>query len=168
MNEGSKLEEITDSVMHLVKGTNILDVGTGYGTVITRLLRMDGTKVTSIDPEAWTFADIEKEFAREIDQKQLRLLKVKAEHIPFEDKTFDTAIVICSLHHLRDPLEGMKEIERVTSERIIVADWGPSSGGEYNPHSPEELKRNMEKIVSYAIAKEYHHEEKDKWFLVWK
>ena len=55
MNEDSKLSEVMSTLTYLIKGPNILDVGTGFGTGITVLLNDKNHKVTSIDPEAWSF-----------------------------------------------------------------------------------------------------------------
>ncbi len=168
MNEEDKLAEITEDVMHLVEGHRILDVGTGFGTVTARLLREDGTAVTSIDPEAWYFDSLRKKFDREIRDGRLNLMKVGIESIPFPDGFFDSSIAVCSLHHLSDPALGIKAMERVSARRIIVADWSPVTAGLYNPHSRVDLKRNKEAIKSYALNGRYQIEEGDVWFLVWK
>ena len=168
MNEGSKLEEIIYSVLHLVEGDNVLDVGTGYGTVITKLLQRPKVRVTSVDPEAWTFEQIQKEFASRIAEGNLRLLKAGAERLPFGDGVFETSIAVCSLHHLQSPSTGMREIERVASRRVIVTDWQPSSSGIHNPHSPKDLEKNRDEILEFAYERGYNFEDHDKWFLVWR
>lgn len=154
--------------MHLVEGDRILDVGTGFGTVITGVIRSTGASVVSIDPEAWTFERIEEEFSEEVKNGRLKLMRSKAESIPFEDNTFSTSIAICSLHHLADPGKGLGEMERVTSGRVIVTDWDPSSSGTGHPHSPEELQRNKDAILDYAKKNGYETGEMGKWFMVWK
>lgn len=168
MNEGSRLENIIDSVMYLVEGERVLDVGTGFGTVVSKLLKSTSASIVSIDPEAWTFDRIEEEFSDELESGRLSLMKSRAESIPFKDKTFSTSLAICSLHHLSSPQEGLREMERVTSGRVIVTDWDPSSSGAGHPHSPEELGRSKDAVLDYARKNGYETKEMGKWFMVWK
>lgn len=168
VNEGSKLEEITDSIMHLVTGKSALDVGTGFGTVISKLLVREGMKVTSIDPEAWTFDRIEEEFREQISDGRLRIMKARAEDMPFEREMFDTTMAICSLHHLKYPSEGIREMERVSRERVLITDWDPTSSGVHNPHSEDELQKVKDEIRRHADENGYTFSEMGKWYLAWK
>lgn len=168
MNEGSKLEEIIEDVMHLVHGDSVLDVGTGFGTVISKLFGNSIKSVTSIDPEAWTFDSIEKEYSEEISSGKLKLLRSRAEEMPFGNDAFDTSMAICSLHHVLDTVEGIREIERVTTGRVILTDWDPTSAGIHNPHSPEELQSVKDMVKQHANEHGYTFEEKGKWYLAWK
>ena len=168
MNEGSKLEEIVDKVMHLVHGNKVLDVGTGFGTLITKLFNSNIKEVTSIDPEAWTFDSIEREYCTEITSGRLRLMRTGAERMPFENNAFDTSMAICSLHHLPDTMEGVMEMERVTSARVIITDWDPTSSGIHNPHSPEELQNVKDRIMEHSMNHGYNFEENGMWYLAWR
>lgn len=168
VNEGSRLGDIVNDVMHLVVGKRVLDVGTGFGTVISGLMNHSDFDIVSIDPEAWTFDRIEEEFSEKIDAGKLKLLKSRAESIPFEDDAFNTSMAICSIHHLPDPEIGLREIERVTSDRVIITDWDPSSAGTGHPHSPEELQRNKDSIMDFATRNGYESRELGKWFMIWK
>lgn len=168
MNEGSKLEEIIESVMHLVQGETVLDIGTGFGTVITKLFDNEIKNVTSIDPEAWTFDRIEDTYRDEMSNGRLQLLRSRAENMPFENGAFDTSMAICSMHHVSDTIKGIQEIERVTSGRIILTDWDPTSAGRHNPHSPEDLQAVKDNVMEHARSNGYNFEEKGKWYLAWK
>lgn len=168
MNEGSKLEEIVNYVYPLVFGSKVLDVGTGYGTVITTLLADERFEVVTVDPEAWSFDRINEEYRDELDSGRLRLVKARAEILPFREREFDTTLSVCALHHLPDPLLGLEEIERVTSGRTIITDWSPSSSGKHNPHSSSDLEKNMQSIFSYASKNKYSIEDHGDWFLAWK
>lgn len=168
VNEGSKLEEIIGDVMHLVKGERVLDIGTGFGTVITKLLDNGTGRITSIDPEAWSFESIEREYGDEIATGVLELLRSGAESMPFENGTFDTSMAICSLHHVPDTIKGIREIERVTSGRVILTDWDPTSAGVHNPHSPDELQAVKLRVKHYANENGYNFVENGKWYLAWK
>lgn len=168
MNEGSTLEKIVNEVLPYVSGKRILDVGTGFGTVVSKLLGLDKTEVVSIDPEKWSFDEIERIYRSEIEDGRLQLKNARAEDIPFDRMSFSTSISICSLHHLPDPVIGIREMERVTSDRIIITDWNPSTGGKGNPHSPEHLQASKQKILDYANSNNYSVEEHGDWFLAVK
>ena len=125
-------------------------------------------EVVSIDPEAWHFGDVEREFSDEIKKGRLKLGKARVQSIPYEDSYFDTSLSICSMHHVPETSDAMKEIERVTKERVIVTDWDAPASGVMVPHSAEELLENKEKVLNYAKKNGYNTEEKGEWFLAWK
>ncbi len=168
MNEGSKLEEIVNAVEPLVVGRMMLDVGTGFGTVMSRLLKHPEYEVVTVDPEAWVFDKAEKEYADDVSSGRLRLVRADAEDLPFRSRTFDTSLAVCSLHHLQDPLKGLLEMERVTSGRVIVCDWDTGSSGFHNPHSPEHLGRNKKAILSHAGMNGYQIQENGTWFMAYR
>ncbi|AKA48826.1 hypothetical protein IX51_06585 [uncultured archaeon] len=168
MNEGSKLEEIIDELMPMVVGKRILDIGTGFGTVVTKLLQNPSFEVVSIDPEAWHFADIEREFSDAIKEGRLKLSKARVQRIPYDDRYFDTSLAITSLHHVPETHDAIKEIERVTRLRVIIVDWDTPASGVRVPHSAGDLLENKDRIISYARKNGYNTEEKGEWFLAWK
>ena len=100
--------------------------------------------------------------------RRLKLVRSKAEALPFEDQSFDSSLAVCSLHHLEDPVKGLNEMERVTSGRIIVTDWDVGSAGSHNPHSPEHLGRTKSAILSHAGKNGYEVKEMGKWYLVYR
>ena len=42
-----------------------------------------------------------------------------AENLPFEDQSFDAAMAVCSVHHWKDPIGGLREMRRV-ARRVVV------------------------------------------------
>jgi SAM-dependent methyltransferase len=42
-----------------------------------------------------------------------------AEDLPFDDQTFDAAMAVCTVHHWRDPIAGLREMRRV-ARRVVV------------------------------------------------
>jgi SAM-dependent methyltransferase len=46
-------------------------------------------------------------------------LAASAEHLPFDDQSFDAAMAVCTLHHWRDPIAGLREMRRV-ARRVVV------------------------------------------------
>jgi ubiquinone/menaquinone biosynthesis C-methylase UbiE len=168
MSEDSKMYEVMSEIAPLIKGPVILDVGTGFGTGISNLIRNRNHRIVSIDPEAWSFKTLEKEFSREISEDRLKLLKSRAEDIPFPDNHFNSSLALFSMHHLKDPAEGMKEMERVTSGSIIIAEWDRESAGKFNPHSEDHLSGTRARIMEFAGNNGYETKDHDAWYLVWK
>jgi SAM-dependent methyltransferase len=48
-----------------------------------------------------------------------RCVAASAESLPFEDKSFDAAMAFATVHHWRDPLAGLREMQRV-ARRVVV------------------------------------------------
>jgi SAM-dependent methyltransferase len=42
-----------------------------------------------------------------------------AEHLPFDDQSFDAAMAVCTVHHWADPVAGLREMRRV-ARRVVV------------------------------------------------
>ena len=42
-----------------------------------------------------------------------------AESLPFDDQSFDAAMAVCTVHHWRDPVAGLREMRRV-ARRVVV------------------------------------------------
>ncbi len=42
-----------------------------------------------------------------------------AENLPFDDYSFDAAMAVCTVHHWRDPVAGLREMRRV-ARRVVV------------------------------------------------
>ncbi len=91
----------------------ILDIGTGTGR-FAEYFNDSGFNVMGIDVSLSMMAK-----ARE---KKLRnLLQADAHRLPFRDRTFDGAIMIHVLHLVRDWVQVVHEVSRVT-RKVIVAE----------------------------------------------
>jgi 2-polyprenyl-3-methyl-5-hydroxy-6-metoxy-1,4-benzoquinol methylase len=160
MRDKNSLESMLDYVIVNVMGEYILDVGTGFGTVVKRLLR-DGKKIITLDPEGWTFPELEEDFKNEIKNGSLQLEKKGIEDYSHEGKKFDTSICIAALHHVKDPVAGLKRMEDLTSGAVIITDWNHKSAGKHNPHPEHELRSKMTSLIEYGEKNGYeisHHE----------
>jgi SAM-dependent methyltransferase len=51
-----------------------------------------------------------------------------AEHLPFDDQSFDTAMAVSSIHHWQDPIAGLREMRRV-ARRVVVFTHDTSDAG---------------------------------------
>ena len=48
-----------------------------------------------------------------------------AEHLPFDDNTFDAAMAIFTMHHWSDVSAGLRELRRVSRRQVILT-WDPN------------------------------------------
>ncbi len=50
-----------------------------------------------------------------------------ATHLPFGDHVFDAGLAVLTLHHWPDQPRGLRELARVTRDRIVLLTWDPSA-----------------------------------------
>lgn len=94
-------------------GESLLDVGCGTGHFTRRLANI-GLKVTGLDSDASMLA-----FAEKYSSKVSYHLG-GAEHLPFADNSFDYVIAITSLCFIDDPVQAIKEMWRVTNNKLAL------------------------------------------------
>jgi SAM-dependent methyltransferase len=86
-------------------GKTVLDVATGGGHVAARL-REAGCRVVTCDPAPGMQPDV----------------ICRAEDLPFADSSFDVVACRVAAHHFEDPAAALRELSRVSSELVLVAD----------------------------------------------
>ena len=86
------------------EGVKVLDVATGGGHVARRL-REAGCEVVTVDPAPGMKADVVG----------------RAEHLPFDDGSFDVVVCRIAAHHFPEIEAAVAEMARV-SERLLVID----------------------------------------------
>lgn len=86
-------------------GVPALDVATGGGHVARRL-REAGCNVVTVDPAPGMKPDV----------------IAPADHLPFADSSFDAVACRVAAHHFPDVLAAVKEMARVSGDRVVVAD----------------------------------------------
>ncbi len=84
----------------------VLNVGAGTGSY-----EPPGRDVLAVEPSAVMRAQRLPEAAP--------CLAATAEALPFADASFDAAMAVCTLHHWRDPVTGLREMRRV-ARRVVV------------------------------------------------
>ncbi len=87
----------------------IIDIGSGNG-MISHTLQQKGFDTTPLD-----VADLS--IIRTVE-----VVVYDGETMPFENKKFDTALLLTVLHHCPDPIPVLKEAARVASKIIIIED----------------------------------------------
>ncbi|MDR7234262.1 class I SAM-dependent methyltransferase [Agrococcus sp. BE272] len=85
----------------------VLDVGCGPGALTAELLRR-GADVAAVDPSPPFVA------AARARHPGVEVLEAAAEALPFADAAFDAALAQLVVHFMRDPVQGVREMVRVT------------------------------------------------------
>lgn len=96
------------------KGDKVLDIGAGGGWIARALKKRKGADITLLD-------------ITNFNQTSLKLVLYDGKKIPFPDNTFDTSLLVFTLHHCTDPLIVLEEAKRVTRGNIIIAEDIPTS-----------------------------------------
>ncbi len=109
-----------------LSGKKVLDIGCGRGR-LSRALGRRGAVMTGIDPQA-AILDLAREIAPDATFKQ-----ACGEALPFEDDTFDGAVILNSLHHVPESVleEGLAEAMRVIKPGAIFLIMEPLAKGGY-------------------------------------
>ena len=107
-----KIVNILDSFID--KKRKILDIGAGGGWIAKEIKRRKEADITLLD-------------VIDINQTDLKLTLYKGEKIPFSSNSFDSSLLIFTLHHCFSPLKVLKEAKRVTKGRIIIIEDIPYS-----------------------------------------
>jgi 2-polyprenyl-3-methyl-5-hydroxy-6-metoxy-1,4-benzoquinol methylase len=91
-----------------------LEVGAGEGVISLKLYERFGD-ATAIDlPDAGLRAEWQT-------RPGPRYLHADAERLPFTDKQFDLTVCVEVLEHLRDPVQGLAQLARVTTNHLLVS-----------------------------------------------
>ena len=94
----------------------VLDVGCGPGALTAELVeRLGAAAVSAVDPSE-SFVTAARERQPAVDVR-----RAAAEHLPFEDRTFDAALAQLVVHFMADPVMGLREMARVTRRSGLVA-----------------------------------------------
>jgi len=101
-----KIQRISE---YLSKKDKILDVGTGPGSVCL-LMQREGHNLTPLDV-------VDQTLSSEVEP-----LIYNGKKLPFDDNSFNTALILTVLHHTSNPKEILSEAKRVADKIIIVED----------------------------------------------
>jgi len=105
----------------LVKGGRMLEIGTGRGHMAT-LLAKNGFRFVSIDLDRKA-QNVARIHLKAMNRDNLVTLKImNAEKLRYKDGSFDNAISVNFIHHAKNPIKCLKEVIRVTKNKLIIAD----------------------------------------------
>ena len=85
----------------------VVNVGAGTGSY-----EPDDRAVVAVEPSA--------EMIRQRSTDAAAVIRADAAALPFADGSFDAALAVLTIHHWPDPLAGIKEMRRVSTQRIVV------------------------------------------------
>jgi SAM-dependent methyltransferase len=67
-----------------------------------------------------------REMIRKRSPAAAEAIQASADDLPFDDKSFDAAMAILTIHHWPDKEAGLREMRRVTRGRIVLLTFDPS------------------------------------------
>lgn len=80
----------------------------------------------------------------------------RAECLPFPDRSFDAAAAILTIHHWGDRSRGLRELRRVSRDRVVLLTWDPEVGGFWltREYCPEFLETDRRRFPGMAEIRE--------------
>lgn len=94
---------------YLQTGDKVLDIGAGSCNIV-EVLQDKGFAATPLDLRDVSLVP------------QIQPVLYDGQHIPFEDKSFDVALLVFILHHTNDPEGILKEASRVARRLVVIED----------------------------------------------
>jgi SAM-dependent methyltransferase len=95
---------------------SVLNVGAGTGSY-----EPADRQVTAIEPSL--------EMIRQRRSSAAPIIQGIAEDLPFDDNSFDASMAILTVHHWVDKAKGLKEMRRVTRDKVVLLTFDPSLRG---------------------------------------
>lgn len=109
-------------------GQRVLDVGCGPGALTAELVKRAGAEsVSAVEPSA-SFAAAARERLPGVDVRQSA-----AERLPYPDGTFGITLAQLVVHFMTDPVQGLREMRRVTRPGGTVAACVWDNAGDRGP-----------------------------------
>lgn len=113
-------------------GKNLLDVGCGTGSQAFRLAReFPGLEITGVDGDPLILERARRKLAD--SGLSADFLEGRAESLPFQDSSFDSAVSTMVFHHLSREIKeaALHEILRILKpgRLFLLMDFGPPEGG---------------------------------------
>jgi SAM-dependent methyltransferase len=94
----------------------VLNVGAGAGAYEPR-----DCEVVAVEPSL--------EMIRQRAPDAAPVVQTSAEKLPFADRAFDATLAILTLHHWVDRAAGLRELQRVARERVVLLVFDPDHTG---------------------------------------
>jgi len=108
-------------------GKRLLDIGCGTGLSLDPFADLD-MSLTGIDPSAYMLDKAAERLGHRVD-----LHRGVAEDLPFDDNSFDTALLFFSLEFSDRPAKAIEEACRVAREQVVI--------GVHNRYAPQNMAR---------------------------
>jgi len=120
--------------------STVLNVGAGTGSY-----EPADRQVIAVEPSL--------EMIRKRGAGAAKAIQASADDLPFEDKTFDAAMAILTIHHWPDKQAGLREIRRVTRGPIVLLTFDPAARPWLTDYLPELVtldEQQMPPLSDYA------------------
>lgn len=116
----------------------VLNVGAGAGSY-----EPTSREITAIEPSS--------EMIAQRSVSKATVMEGHAEHLPFEDNSFDASMAILTIHHWTDQAKGVSEMRRVTKGNMVFLTHDPAFRGTWLlDYFPEVLKYDDGKMPTMA------------------
>jgi demethylmenaquinone methyltransferase/2-methoxy-6-polyprenyl-1,4-benzoquinol methylase len=102
-------------------GDNVLDVATGTAAVAIELARRRRCRVVGLDQSEEMLAEGRRRIGAAGLDDRIELVRGEAEHLPFEDESFDALTFTYLLRYVQDPQATVAELARVVRPGGTVA-----------------------------------------------
>ena len=100
----------------LGSASTVLNVGAGAGSY-----EPADRQVTAVEPSM--------EMVRQRPASAAKVVRGRAEALPFDDGSFDASMAVLTVHHWSDQATGLREMRRVTRDRIVILTYDPAFRG---------------------------------------
>ena len=94
----------------------ILNVGAGAGSY-----EPANRRVIAVEPSA--------EMIRQRPRGAAPVVQAAASRLPFQDRSFDAALAVLTIHHWPNRAQGLAELRRVARELVVILTWDPQHAG---------------------------------------
>jgi len=91
----------------------VLNVGAGAGSY-----EPSDRSVIAVEPS--------REMIRKRSTAAAEAIQARADHLPFDDKSFDASMAILTIHHWPEKEAGLREMRRVTRGPIVLLSFEPA------------------------------------------
>lgn len=125
----------------------IIDIGSG-NCLLSYQLQQIGYQVSPIDISNLSYSE------------KITPLVYNGNNIPFDDKHFDTALLLAVLHHAKNPKQVLEEAKRVARKIIIIEDI-------YNNKIQQALTYAIDAFINLAYSPlSFHHRTHSEWLKI--
>ncbi len=117
------------------KNPHILDVATGTADLAIAALKLDPSGIEGIDISQNMLEIGKEKIVKKGLAGKIRLTQGDSENIPFDDSSFDVAMVAFGVRNFSDPHKGLTEMRRVLRDNgmIVVLEFSKPSGFPFRP-----------------------------------
>ncbi len=133
-------------IQHALADTKcILNIGAGTGSY-----EPPSKRVVAVEPSATMI--------RQRPVGSAPCVQAVAQALPFADASFDAAMAILTIHHWSQIAEGLQELRRVTSGKIVILTWDPECDEQFwltRDYLPEVLAFDRARFPKLAVIERY-------------